>query len=158
MLLHEQKFELIVHRTDPVISFDVLPFYLEFYCYQVSEDVILSPMNHLRDLGVSITADLSWKSHIRSVVSKGRSFAAWVLSVFKSREIEVMMTLYTTYVRSQLEYCSLLWNPQNIEDIELIEGVQRSFTSKISGVNHLNYWDRLKQLNLMSLQRRREIL
>ena len=156
MLLHEQKFELIVHRTDPVTSLDIMPFSSEFYCYQVSEEVKLSPMNQLRDLGVRISADLSWKSHISSVVSKGRSFAAWVLSVFKSREKEVMMTLYTTYVRSQLEYCSLLWNPQNIEDIELVEGVQRSFTSRISGVNHLNYWDRLKELNLMSLQRRRE--
>jgi len=29
-------------------------------------------------------------------------------------------------------------------------------TSKISEVRHLSYWDRLKKLNLMSLQRRRE--
>ena len=67
-----------------------------------------------------------------------------------------MMTLYKTYVRSQLEYCSILWHPQTIEDIELIEGVQRTFTSKISGLSYKNYWERLEVLNLMSLQRRRE--
>ena len=32
----------------------------------------------------------------------------------------------------------------------------RTFTSKIYGIQHLNYWQRLKALDLMSLQRRRE--
>ena len=38
----------------------------------------------------------------------------------------------------------------------MLESVQRRFTSKINGVEHLSYWDRLRSLNLMSLQRRRE--
>ena len=122
----------------------------------MSKEVLLSPTNELKDLGVRISADLSWKSQISSVVSKGRSMAAWVLSVFRSREPEVMMTLYKTYVRSHLEYCSILWHPQTIEDIEAIEGVQRSFTSKIEGLSGKSYWERLEALNLMSLQRRRE--
>ena len=41
-------------------------------------------------------------------------------------------------------------------DIQQLESVQRSFTSRISGVQHLDYWNRLRALNLMSLQRRRE--
>ena len=67
-----------------------------------------------------------------------------------------MVTLYKSLVRSHLEYCCPLWNPHNIGDIQLIENVQRSFTSRISGVQHLDYWARLKSLKLMSLQRRRE--
>ena len=43
-----------------------------------------------------------------------------------------------------------------MEDIKQLEGVQRTLTSKISEVKHLSYWERLKSLNLMSLQRRRE--
>ena len=156
MQLHEQKFELLVHRANPVNSLESLPFTSHLYNYQVSKEVLLSPTNDLKDLGVRISADLSWKSQISSVVSKGRSMAAWVLSVFRSREPEVMMTLYMTYVRSHLEYCSILWHPQTIEDIEAIEGVQRSFTSKIEGLSGKTYWERLEALNLMSLQRRRE--
>ena len=38
----------------------------------------------------------------------------------------------------------------------MIESIQQSFTRWISGLKELNYWDRLKHLNLMSLQRRRE--
>ena len=156
MQLHEQKFELSVHRAGPATSLESLPFTSLLYAYQVSEDVLLSATSELKDLGVRISADLSWKAQISSVVSKSRSIAAWVLSVFRSREPEVMMTLYKTYVRSQLEYCSILWHPQTVDDIEVIEGVQRTFTSKIVGLSDKNYWERLEVLNLMSLQRRRE--
>jgi len=61
-----------------------------------------------------------------------------------------------TYVRNQLEYCSALWHPQCIEHLGIIEGVQRAFTSKISGLSHMDYWERLEHLCLMLLQRRRE--
>ena len=122
MQMHEHKFELLVHRIDSATSLDCMPFALELYSYVVSEGVMLSPTSELRDLGVQVSADLSWKSQIASVESKGRSIAAWILNVFRSREPMLLMTLCKTYVRSPLEYCSLLWHPQNIEDIELIEG------------------------------------
>ena len=55
-----------------------------------------------------------------------------------------------------MEYCSPLWSPQMVGDIQLLESVQRSFTSKIAGMKDLDYWQRLKYLGIMSLQRRRE--
>ena len=67
-----------------------------------------------------------------------------------------MMTLYKSLVRSHLEYCCPLWNSSKIKDIQQLEGIQRTFTSRIDGFQHLNYWQRLKALDLMSLQRRRE--
>ena len=100
--------------------------------------------------------DLSWSCHIATVVTKARSVSCWVLSVFKSRSCEVMMTLYKSLVRSHLEYCSPLWHPSRIGDIEKIEDVQREFTRRINGCHSLNYWERLSKLKLYSLQRRRE--
>ena len=40
--------------------------------------------------------------------------------------------------------------------LSLVEGIQRTATSKIASISSLNYWQRLEQLKLMSLQRRRE--
>ena len=58
--------------------------------------------------------------------------------------------------RSRLEYCSPLITTSKVEDIKLLESVQRSFTARIEEVKHLNYWERLKKLKLMSVERRRE--
>ena len=60
-------------------------------------------------------------------------------------------TLYKSILRSLLEYCCPLWNPR-----KELEGVQRTFTARIAGVQHLDYWEGLKKLSIMSLQRRRE--
>ena len=105
---------------------------------------------------MTVSADLSWSLHIANAVSKARSKAFWILSVFKTRERSVMMTLYKSLVRSLLEYCCPLWNPSKITDIQLLNSVQRTFTNRIAGLQGTDYWDRLKTLNLMSLQRRRE--
>ena len=113
-------------------------------------------MDILKDLGVIVSSDLSWRPHISSIVQRARSVAAWVFSVFKARDVTTMMTLYKSLVRCHLEYCCPLWHPSSVADIKLLEGVQRTFTSKIYGVQHLNYWQRLQALGLMSLQRRRE--
>ena len=67
-----------------------------------------------------------------------------------------MMMLYKAMIRSRVEYCSPLWNPSKIGDIQTLENVQRSFTSKIDGYSSLNYYQRLAKLKLTSLQRHRE--
>ena len=82
--------------------------------------------------------------------------ASWVLSAFSDRSPTVMLTLYKSIVRSRLEYCCPVWNPVKISDIQKLENVQRCFVRKIAGLKDMSYWDRLKKLNIMSLQRRRE--
>ena len=156
MQLHEHKFELMSHRSSPVSLFDSLPFCVEQCSYDVSDGVSLYPTFELRDLGVVVSSDLSWSSHINKITAAARSMAYWVLSVFRTRERFVMMTLYKSMVRSHLEYCCPLWHPTKIADIEAIENVQRSFTRRVAGMAGLDYWSRLKQLKIMSLQRRRE--
>ena len=67
-----------------------------------------------------------------------------------------MLTLFRSLVRSRLGYSCPVWNPSLLGDIKKLESIQRVFTRHISGCQDLCYWDRLKRLGLMSLQRRRE--
>ena len=156
MKLHEQKFELLNHLHNRRNHSSELPFYVETLLYKVSGEDTLYPVEHVRDLGVMVSSDLSWSSHISNMVTKARSTLSWVFSVFKTRDRTIMITLYKSLVRSLLEYCCPLWDPTKITDIQMLEGVQRTFTSRIGGLKDMNYWERLAHLKLMSLQRRRE--
>ena len=67
-----------------------------------------------------------------------------------------MLTLLKSLIIPLLEYCCQLYKPWKAKDIQAIEAIQRAFTYKITEVQHLNYWERLHELKLYSLQRRRK--
>ena len=156
MKLHQQKFELLSHCTDTSKLLKELPFYNEFSHYTTKDGSVISPASAVRDLGVTLTPDLSWSTHINNIVDNARKMASWTLSVFMNRSADIMIPLFKSVVRSHCEYTCPLWNPTKVEDIQNLESVQRTFTSRIEEVQHLHYYQRLKHLKLMSLQRRRE--
>ena len=103
-----------------------------------------------------VSSNMSWTAQIKNMADKARQKGSWVLTVFYNRSPTIMLTLYKSMVRSLLEYCCPLWDPHKVSDIQELEGVQRAFTARIAGSQDLDYWERLKKLSLMSLQRRRE--
>ena len=94
--------------------------------------------------------------HIINIVKKARDKMGWVLRVFQSRKRSLILTPFISLVIPLLEYYCQLWNPWKAKDIQAIKAIQRTFTYKITEVQHLNYWERLHELKLYSLRRRRE--
>ena len=103
-----------------------------------------------------MSKDLTFSKHIEVIVENGRRQSGWVLRTFRTRDRACMLTMWKALIRPKLDCCCQLWSPHKIGDIVKLEAVQRTFTSRIRGMEHLNYWERLEELGLYSLQRRRE--
>ena len=112
--------------------------------------------NSLRDLGIIMSTNMDFQEHIHDIVAKGRRVMSWVLRTFRTRQPEPMLILFKYLILPILEYACQLWSPASAGLIRELEGVQRTFTSRIHGARELNYWNRLKSLKLYSLERRRD--
>ena len=66
-----------------------------------------------------------------------------------------MLQLYKTLVRPHLEYRVQFWSPHYKKDVEALERVQRRFTRMLPGMVGRSYEERLRDLRLFSLERRR---
>ncbi|KAJ3659789.1 hypothetical protein Zmor_011460 [Zophobas morio] len=106
------------------------------------------------DLGITITEDLSWSSHILSVVKKANSIGYLIRKAFPCAPIEIIAKLHKTYVRPTLEYANSVWHPILVRDKQLLESVQRRITRIPFGFHRPSYEDRLKMMKLPTIEHR----
>ena len=112
--------------------------------------------SQVRDLGILMTTDLTFSNHYNLKLAIARKLMGIIWRSFSTRKAIVMTKLWKSLILPVIEYCSILVSPHLIQDIQKIEAIQRTFTSNLEEVKHLNYWERLKNLNMYSLERRRE--
>ena len=124
--------------------------------YKDPEGNPIEEKDHLRDLGVELGNDCSFSAHIENTVAAGNKLAGWALRSFRRRSKHVMLTIWKTMVQTKLDYCSVLWSPNDQASISRLESVARHFTAQVAGMEELDYWDRLAILHLYSQERRRE--
>ena len=148
MLYNSKKLEALRYGPDQVLKTTTN--------YTAPDGSIIPDKDSVRDLGVTMTADGSFRQHISAMCLSARNMCAWILRTFHSRSEELMMTLWKSLVLPILDYCSQLQFPSKTGKIQEIEDIQKSFTRKIHSLKRGDYWERLDSYNLYSLQRRRE--
>ena len=120
----------------------------------------LRKTDDIRDLGVQITSDLKYHKHIDLICARARRQIHFLFRAFITRNQRALLKGYCTFVRPILEYCSPVWSPSYLGDLDKIEKVQKYFTRwlhfRISPwIQKPSYSVRLHNYNLDTLERRR---
>jgi hypothetical protein len=100
----------------------------------------------VKDLGVFVDSKLTFSTYISQLVAKAKQRSALLFRTFKIKNPQSLLQGYKAYILPILDYCSPVWSPCTLGDIKLLESVQRCFTRRIPGLQHLSYATRLHSL------------
>jgi hypothetical protein len=108
-----------------------------------------------KDLGIYISHDLKWKHQIEAAAARGNRMLGMFKKTFVHRGAKFWRAIYVTYIRPHLEYAIQAWCPYQQGDIAVLEKVQHRATKVIKSLSNLPYEERLRRLNLTTLEERR---
>ena len=110
----------------------------------------------VKDLGITISSDLSWSEHVNVTVNKANKLLGLVYRAEGSSNPGTFSTLYKSLVRPILEYAAAVWNPYLVKDVLALERVQRRASRLALGQKRgeIEYEERLRKLKWPTLETR----
>ena len=87
---------------------------------------VLEAGTSARYLGLDISNNLSWNTHVNRIASNANRFLGFnIKRNIKPKSPNIQEMTYQTLVRPQLEYASAVWDPHTQQYIHKIKMVQR---------------------------------
>ena len=119
--------------------------------------LVLETVTCARYLGVDISSDLTWRSHVDRVTGSATKTLNFVRRNIKTKNPSVREMAYNTLVRPQLEYAAAVWDPHTKGKTSQVEKVQRRAARWVSCnyVRLASVTDMTETLGWRSLAQRR---
>ena len=92
---------------------------------------IIENKGTVKDLGVYVSSSCQFSEHIKIYVKETKRIAAWTLRAFLTRDKWVLKVLLQSLIVPKIEYASIIWCPFDQTHINMIENVQRRYTSQM---------------------------
>ncbi len=142
--------------------------------YKIDSQII-DRVSHFTDLGVIIDRKLVFNAHIDKICLKANKMLGFLMRIGKEfKDISVLIQLFYTLVRSQLEYAIVVWQPSQQYLINRIEQIQKKFLyylyKKLGFLlydSNIPMWNQIKNLppyaeqcdffGVVALEKRRQI-
>ena len=124
------------------------------YDYKLNNNS-LKNVTQVRDLGVTISPDLTWDTHINTILTKANRMLAFLRrNSVMSFTTDHRKLLYLRFLRSYIGYASEVWAPTTIGSMTKLESLQRRGTKFILNKHwqeDISYHEHLSRLNLVPL-------
>lgn len=101
------------------------------YNYKLDGNII-GRVSEVRDLGVILDSKLSFSAHVSMTTDKAYKMLGFIFRTCTDfKQPSTIITVYNAYVRSLLEYASIVWNPQYSVHINCINKIHNSLIKYI---------------------------
>ena len=115
---------------------------------------------HIKDLGLIVDQDLSFKHHTLYVNNKTRKLIGLLFKIFTSKNLEFYLKAYKTYILGILpiiNYCAPLYGLNSAANRNVLERIQRVFTRRLYKrlypcAERVSYNERLKEFSLIKIE------
>ena len=150
MVLNEDKTKVMLFNTGK--SYDFMP--------QIETEAgdMLEVVEEMKLLGIIVRSDMTWHSNTKQLCQKGYS-RLWMLRNLKKLGAcrADLVDVYYKQCRSVLELAVPAWTPGLTKtEINQLERVQKSACAIILGENYASYKSALRQLDMETLELRRQ--
>ena len=147
----------INHKKTKILPFNVSKKYDFLPQLHFPESDPLEVIYETRLLGVTISSNLTWTSHVNDI-SKRATAKLWILVRFKELggSCDQLLKVFQTRIRSTLEFAALVFTSGlNQEQSRQLEMVQKKALAVILGMDYVNYEAALLTLQQQRLDTRR---
>ena len=121
---------------------------------------VIETVSETKLLGTIITDKLDWDKNTQNIVKEANKRMSFLLKASKfATNRQDLKKIYILQIRSKLEQSAVLWHSSLTHKCRnKLERVQKSALRIIMGSKYTHYSDALEQLNLQTLDERRESL